>query len=338
MSSLKDIFVSVGIIVPSPEDDIESTVQTVRETLSSHYAHYEILVIDSERNSRIFTEKMDSILWKMTQVRYIRLLRNVSTKVLFSAGLENAIGDIVVVSLPKFLTPENILRSVELCCEGNDVVCGTWSGAKSVIYSLGSRLFRRLFGGMISYDLPENDVRFRCVSRRIINAAVNMPYFHDFVFLRLANAGGKHQTINLSADAAIKNSGEIRNSFSEAIRMVVYNTTRPLRIINALALFSSFIALMVAIYSVGIRFFRHHVVEGWTTLLFSTSVLLFLMFLVLATIGEYLVQMIMTKGNSQGYSVLFEKHSSVMLNYNELNIREDSVSDSINLTQTGRDR
>ena len=338
MSTLKDIFVSVCVIVPSFEDDIESILQTVKKTLSEHYAHYEILVVDSERNTSSFTEKMDSVLQKMTQIRYIRLFQNISAKVLFSAGFENAIGDIVVVSLPKFLTPENILQSVELCCNGNDVVCGTWNGNRSFAYSVGSWIFRKIFGDMISYDLPKNDVRFRCVSRRIINAAMNMPYFHEFVFLRLANAGGKSQTINLSAVPGINKNDRIRNSLSEAIAMVVYNTTRPLRMMNALALFSSFIALMIALYSIGIRFFRHHVVEGWTTLMFSSSFLLFLMFLILSTIGEYLVSMIMTRGNSRSYSVLFERHSSVMLNYNELNIRNDSVSDNINLTQTGRDR
>lgn len=338
MSALKDIFVSVSVIVPSPEEDIEPTLRTVRETLSSHYAHYEILVVDSERNSAAFTEKMDKLLQEMTQIRYIRLFRDVSTKVLFSAGLENAIGDIVVVSLPKFLTPENIQRSVELCCEGNDVVSGTWKGAWSPAYSVGSWLFRHLFGGMISYDLPKNDVRFRCVSRRIINAAMNMPYFHEFVFLRLANAGGKRQAIELSAAPGIRGNGQIRNSLSEAIIMVVYNTTRPLRIMNGLALFSSFVALMIAGYSVVIRFIKNHVVEGWTTMMFSSSVFFFLMFLMLATIGEYLVQMILTRGHAPSYSVLFERHSSVMLNYNELNIRNDSTSDSINRTQTGRDR
>lgn len=338
MSALKDIFVSVSVIVPSPEEDIESTLRMVRETLSAHYAHYEILVVDSERNSALFTEKMDRLLQELTQIRYIRLFRDVSTKVLFSAGLENAIGDIVVVSLPKFLTPENILRSVELCCEGNDVVCGTWKGARTAAYSAGSWLFRRLFGGMISYDLPKDDVRFRCVSRRIINAAMNMPYFHEFVFLRLANAGGKQQAIELSVAAGNRNNDQLRNSLSEAIIMVVYNTTRPLRIMNGLALFSSFVALMIAGYSVLIRFIKNHVVEGWTTLMFSSSVFFFLMFLMLATIGEYLVQMILTRGSAPSYSVLFERHSSVMLNYNELNIRNDSTSDSINRTQTGRDR
>ena len=339
MSTLKDIFVSVSVIVPSPEEDIESTLQIVGKTLSEHYAHYEILVVDSERNSPAFTEKVDSVLQKMKQIRYVRLFRNnISTKVLFAAGLENAIGDIVIISLTKFLTPENILRSVELCCSGNDVVCGVWNGGHSFTYSVGSWIFRRVFGRMISYDLPKNDVRFRCVSRRIINAAMNMSYFHEFVFLRLANAGGKSQTVELSVAPGTRKNEQVRNSFSEAIAMVIYNTTRPLRMMNALALFSSFIALMIALYSVVIRLFRDHVVEGWTTLMFSSSALLFLLFLILATIGEYMVQVIMTKGNSPGYNVLFEKHSSVMLNYNELNIREDSTSDSINLTQTGRDR
>ena len=54
-------------------------------------------------------------------------------------------------------------------------------------------------------------------------------------------------------------------------------------------------------------------------------------------INMILTKQILLKTNRQ-YTIMFEKHSSVMLNYNALNIRNNSISDSINLTQTGRDR
>ena len=68
------------------------------------------------------------------------------------------------------------------------------------------------------------------------------------------------------------------------------------------------------------------------------SFLFFFLFLILAFMGEYLVRIIFDTNQAAPYHVLSEKHSSVMLNYDELNIREDSVSSEINLTQTGRDR
>jgi hypothetical protein len=38
------------------------------------------------------------------------------------------------------------------------------------------------------------------------------------------------------------------------------------------------------------------------------------------------------------YTVIFEKHSSVMLDYNALNIKNISIAELSNQTQTGRDR
>jgi hypothetical protein len=127
-------------------------------------------------------------------------------------------------------------------------------------------------------------------------------------------------------------------SFSKAVSLLVFNTTTPLRVINMLALFSSFLALLAAVYSILVRLLKNHVVEGWTTTMLVISGLFFILFLILSFIGEYLVRLITDHGKSRPYNVIFEKHSSVMLDYEKLNIREDSVSGEINLTQSGRDR
>ncbi len=338
MSMVKDIFVSAVIVIKPHDRQAEAQLTSIQKILSEHYAHYELLVMDSESQSNEFASEMESILKKLPKVRYIRLFNIMSDKVLFAAGMENAIGDIVVASYLPCFSEGNIVQAVDLCCAGNDLVSGVSSSRKPFLLAFGGFLFRTLFGKMVHYQLPKNDLPFRCVSRRLINAAMNMDHFHEFVFLRLSNAGGKHAEFTVDNDASNYGRDSLGTAFSKAISMLIFNTTTPLRIINGLALASSFLALVFALYTIAVRLLKNHVVEGWTTMMLVISILFFMLFLILSFIGEYLVRLITDHGKREPYNVIFEKHSSVMLDFEKLNIREDSVSSEINLTQTGRDR
>jgi len=98
------------------------------------------------------------------------------------------------------------------------------------------------------------------------------------------------------------------------------------------------LCIVFALYSLVVNYFKETVVEGWTTLMLVLSSMFFMMFLILAFIGEYLVRIIADHSERSPYQVIFERHSSVMLHFDTLNIRKNSTSSNINLTQTGRDR
>lgn len=61
-------------------------------------------------------------------------------------------------------------------------------------------------------------------------------------------------------------------------------------------------------------------------------------FLILSFISEYLNRILVEQSNSNGYSIVFEKNSKVMINLDRINVLEQSLSQTDNLVQTGRDR
>lgn len=337
MKEVKDIFVSVVALVLPGQHGIEDSLKTIESVLASHYAHFEILLVDTEECIGV-DQEMDSILKKISKIRYLRLFHTVSLRVLTAAGMENAIGDIIVSGNIAYLSPENIVRAVDCCCSGYDVVNGVTAGRRSLPYLVGSKVFRFLFGKMISYNLPENDTFFRCISRRALNASLNTPHFYKFVFLRLNNCGGKQCNLKIDIPKPLFRKYSCKNTISTAISLLIFNTTTPLRVMNGIALFSSFLCILFALYSLMVNYFKETVVEGWTTLMLVLSSMFFMMFLILAFIGEYLVRIIADRADLSPYQVMFERHSSVMLHFDTLNIRENSTSSNINLTQTGRDR
>ena len=338
MNTRKDVFVSAVMIRPDKEH-FQDDLISLSNILSSNYLHYEIVVINTVSSKGIPEELIDAALKQIKHIRYIKIFNNVDDNTLFAAGIENTIGDIIVASYPEFLTEHNIKESVDQCFAGNDVVNGLSKTKTGLFYRISKRISRKILSRLLSYDIPYNDTFFRCISRRALNGAMGTRHFHKFVFLRLANTCEKQA--NLELDWARPCKAESRrfvDSFSRTVSAVIFNSTFPLRIMNAGALLGCFITLLIAVYTIAIKLLKDKVVEGWTTLMLATSCLFFFLFMILTFIGEYLIRIIFDNNTAAPYHVLSEKHSSVMLNYNELNIREDSVSSEINLSQTGRDR
>lgn len=61
-------------------------------------------------------------------------------------------------------------------------------------------------------------------------------------------------------------------------------------------------------------------------------------FLILSLFGEYLARLLEDRADVRAYNVIYERHSSVMLDMDRLNVSQNSEADEINLVQTGRDR
>ena len=338
MNTRKDVFVSAVMICPDKEH-FQDDLTGLSRILSSNYLHYEIVIINTISSTDVIEEKVNAALKQIRHIRYIKVFNNPDDNILFAAGIENTIGDIIIASYPEYLTEHNIRESVDLCFSGNDVVNGLSKTKTGLLRRISKKTSRKILSHLISYNIPYNDAFFRCISRRALNGAMGTRHFHRFVFLRLANTGEKQTNIELDMLRPCKaESKGFLDSFSRAVSAVIFNSTVPLRIMNAGALFGCFITLLIAIYTIAIKLLKDKVIEGWPTLMLASSCLFFFLFMILTFIGEYLIRIIFDNNTAAPYHVLAEKHSSVMLDYNELNIREDSVSSEVNLTQTGRDR
>lgn len=338
MREVRDIFVSLVVVIdPQPKELLRSRLEAWTDILTRHYAHHEILLLDGNFPGMSDVD-VTEMLGAVQKVRYQRVQGAASREVVLAAGLESAIGDIVVTFDAELITEKNVVDSVEKCCEGNDVVCGIAKSKRPLLYSIGSWIFRTFFGKMVGYDLPQNDTWSRCLSRRVINAAIESINFHPFVFLRLAHAAGHYATIPVEFPTTWRKRYSFHCAVRSTITLIVFNTVQPMRFINMMALSISIVSAFAAAYTVVVQFVNDSVVEGWTTLMLFLSGMFFCLFSVLAFLGEYLVRVVLENHNIRPYSVTYEKHSSVMLDLNELNIRESSVSDTINRTQTGRDR
>lgn len=329
-----DAFVSVVLIV-SDSSAYEAAV-SIQQELHNKYSDYEIVMI-AQGVEPITSKPLDDILLRLPSVRYIQLSGLRSNDVAWAAGLENAIGDFVVL-FDYMSDPVSVISDiVNVCKSGFDIVVGVAKQQKTLSYKL-MRYFAGHILSAIDYHLPKDATRLRCLSRRAVNSVTTTGRFHHQFYLRIQKTG--YPSCSYTYD--IQTSRLAKKTFYCGIRnllsLLVFNSSRPLRWMSSLGLFGSSIAFLFAMYSILIHLVDGNVVQGWTTTILFMSMLFMLQFVMLAFFGEYIGRLLDDRSEQADYSVVFEKNSLVMVNQDRVNVLDQSINADKNFVQTGRDR
>ena len=328
---MKDVFISLAVILQ--KDDSLADVKSYADFLKKNYSDYEILLLSPDP-----VPEIETLLARIDKIRFLLISNAAGYEVLCAAALENAIGDISVIGNFANLTVDAIERGIARCFAGADIVIGCTDVVRPLWYRIGSSMFRAAVSRIIHYDLPKNDSGLRFVSRRAANAIIEGNRFHQNLFLQMNRCGYPRETLDYKSNEVLRKSLSVSSIFRHAVSLLILNSTKPLRFVNLLGLAASGVSFLFACYSVLIHLFKKNVVEGWTTQILFSSIQFFFLFLILSFLGEYMLRLLSNQNNNSAYNVVFEKHSSVMLDVSRLNVLNESVSDEINLTQTGRDR
>lgn len=328
-------FVSVVTVIYGHLDEVYEPLKTLGQTLDESYSDYEIVVVIPGVKST-HAQIEDRILKDINCVRIILLSSPVYHDVALAACLENAIGDFVVLWNPAADPIEIVPQLVEQCRAGSDIVIGVTNKVRSLRYSLIRKMMNVALR-TIDYDIPANSTSLRCLSRRAVNAVTRIGKFHHQFYLRIQKTGYTASSFNYMPIK--ENEGaNIIESLRRLLRLMVFNSARPLRWMSMLGLFGSVAGLMFACYSVLIHLVSGHVVEGWTTTVLFMSVMFIIQFVMMAFFGEYLGRMLDENSAQAGYAVVYERNSDVMVNADRVNVLETSLMHEPNNVQTGRDK
>lgn len=321
----QDAFVSVVIVADVPLVGLAKCLVELLANLTTRYSDYEIVVISQGpvEASRDWREE-DSLLEDTSCIRWIQLSGHVHPDVAWAAALENAIGDYVVMYDPHRDPLRSIWETVHLCQSGFDIVVGVAPQQKTTAYGV----FRPLADSLLTaagYSLPRNSTTLRCASRRTINAVTRTGRFHHQLYMRIQKTGFPQTTY----DYELKNENTQHRTLvaggRKLIRLLVFNSSVPLRWMSTLGLLGSLAAFIFASYSLAAHFIFGTIVEGWTTTILFMSILFLLQFVMLAFFGEYLGRLLDERSGQADYSVVFEKTSRRMVGGDRVNVASDSV-------------
>jgi len=333
-----DSFISVALVQDQPLATLEGILRSIQRELNSRYSDYEVVVI-GQGTATAYTQQDEAVLQNIPSLRYILLASRVQSDVAWAAALENAIGDFVVMFNPAADPVQAIAETVAICKSGFDVVVGVASKSQTLAYKIFRSMANRMLT-LVDYSLPRDATGLRCLSRRAVNSVTCTGRFHHQLSMRIQKTGYPQTAYNytlLSTEQPVP-PRSLLAGVRDLLRLIVFNSSRPLRWMSGVGLLGSFSAFLFAMYSLLVHLVKGHVVEGWTTTILFMSALFMMQFIMMAFFGEYLGRLLDDRSEQADYSVVFEKNSAVMVNRDRVNVIGDSVSAEVNLVQTGRDR
>lgn len=319
-----ETFVSIVLILDDIEiNSFEVYLKKLQQYLDQRYTDYEILLID--QNKKNFPPSVkETLLETVSSIRWISLSFQVDIDVALSAGIENAIGDFVLLLRPN-IDPISIVNDmIEESSHGYDVIIGIAEHPRTMGYKIARTLSNKILHA-INYRIPKNATPVRCLSRRAINTVLRTGQLNHQFFIKVANTGYPTKNYNyklLNLDALKKRT--LISGISQSIQLMIFNSTKPLRWISILGILGSFSAFIFAIYSIVINLIKDDVIEGWTSMVFFSSFLFMILFIILAFLGEYIARLLNENSNQRSYYISSEETSSVMLETDRFNVLRQS--------------
>jgi len=311
-----DCFVSVVCRLRNHAKIVDAFINDICEVLEANYTNYELVLID-DRSEDDTVERVVAMLEQYRCIRLVQLSQTMGLETAIAAGLETAIGDFVVVMSPDHDPAGEIVKAVETSRKGSDVVVGVTD--KKGQYGLVFRMLRAIFYVLYDYIFKVKRIRnttdFRVFSRKAVNALTSIRQKQRFLDILISTIGFKTTTHEYKQ--ASRSGGSPAMKLSIAIRrgiyMIIFNSSFPLRFVNALGILGSLAALSYAVYVIVINIVKDNVREGWTTISFVFSILFFLLFFILALLGEYIGRLLQETADRPLYYILDEKSSKTMI-------------------------
>ncbi len=318
-------FVSVVLIEKDiPENGLSKSITDISRFLSKRYSDYEIVVIEEGVHIQN-TELWEKLLGEIDSIRVIQVSSNLDRETALFVGLENAIGDHVVLFNPSTDPVEIIEKGVEKNNVGYDIVGGV---DINPIQSISYRIMRPIishFLKKIGYTNERNSTEFYCFSRNAVNSLTISSSRKYNLHVRVSQCAMNKTTIAYKIEHQYSNNRKrVRSSFPYAMNMILFNSVAPLKYMAMLGVFASIFSLLFATYSFIQKLLNNTTVEGWASITILISLLFTILFVILSFFSEYLTRLLDEANQGKPYWIINEKTSSVMVNEERYNVLDNS--------------
>lgn len=327
-------FLSVVVVAEGPLDEVERHLESLETVLADTYpVHEVVLVLPGARGQVAWARALGE---RQPNLQVVGLMRNVRDEVAFTAGLDGALGDVVVTARLGVDRPEDIVRCARMIGEDTAVVVGV-EASPAAGRRMALRLSRALASRSMGQNIPTVSLGLRGYSRPALDAW--LPRRDRDRVLRLLPSISGYPWAVMPYDSGERTQPRPASSFRQVVRSIFYASGRPLRVAVGLALLASMANLLYALYVVAVGLISGSAVEGWTSMSLQMSFMFFLLSVVIAIMAEFMFQSNETTNELPIYRVAFEATSSVLSARDMLNVDAAAPGDApgSGATATGRD-
>ncbi len=284
----------LSIVCPAfnEEANLDAFAIAVEAAMRALGQSYEIVFVNDGSS--------DSSLAVMSRLRETRgriaivdLSRNFGKEIATTAGLDQAVGDAVVVMDADLQDPPEVIgRMIEGWREGYDVVYARRRERRgdTPMKRMTAALFYKIIHRIGEVDIPENVGDFRLMSRKAVDAVCSMREHHRFMKGIFAWVGFPSKAVLY--DRAPRVAGSTKWNYwrlwNLSIEGITSSTLAPLKISTYFGFATAFVAFLAGAFFIFKTLFFGDPVPGFPTLVVVVLFLGGIQLMVLGVIGEYL--------------------------------------------------
>lgn len=311
-----DLLVSVVVPLENDHDILPGFIADIDAVMRDHFSDYELIFVDdgSMDGTRSFFERAKA---EIHCLRYFRLTRPFGLEVAIACGLEQAIGDVIVVLNPAVDPPTLIPRFVQKARDTDGIVVGVKTGRshRPLPYRLSYAIYFALCRLFLDRSQLYGATHFIGLTRTALNALLKIK--DSFRYIRVLAMYAGFAVTSVSYEYVDRRTPPRRRRplplLAAAGNMIVSNSDRPLRVAALLSAAASVADFAYIIHILAVRLFWADVEPGWASTNLFTAVMFFMMFLVLGTLCLYLAQIRSEIKSRPLYVVQAELQSDVTL-------------------------
>ena len=269
---------------------LDELVRRIIQSLESISSDYEIILVDDACPENSW-EKIEHLANENPKIKGIKLSRNFGQHYAITAGLDYATGDwVVVMDCDLQDQPEEISKLLRKAQEGYDIVLAQRENRKDTfIKKTYSKVFYRTLGYLTGSEQDETIANFGIYNHKVVIEIVKMresiryfPTMVKWVGFRVAKVPVEH-----SERTEGKSSYNLKRMLNLALDIVLAYSDKPLRLTIKFGVIISFVAIIMALYTLIKWLTGGIVVIGYASLITSIWFLSGCILITLGVVGLY---------------------------------------------------
>lgn len=298
----EQVFISAIVYVRNEENNIASGLEKLNNSLSENFNNYEIILINDASSDKTLLNARIAKDYLLGNLTIINLSRRHGIEKAMNAGLVKSIGDFIfeIENINYDYSLDLLHTLFKTAIAGNDIV----AASPNTGLSLTSKLFYKLVNNFSYLKLDLKTESIRIVSRRALNAMLNLREKVRYRKALYAYTGFKKHLISYDPLYKVKSdkSKLNRENISTAFDVIVSFSNIGLKISHYLSIVFLLFSLFMAGYAIYNFFFNKNIVQGWTTLMILISFGFTGLFFIVGMIGEYISRILIEIQNRPFYT------------------------------------
>ena len=286
----------ISVVIPMyyEEDVAEECYKRVSNCLKSLKDYnYEIIVVNDGSKDKTL-EILQKLANNDTNLKVISFSRNFGHQAAVTAGLKHTTGDVVVIIDADLQDPPELIADMlKLWEEGNEVIYAKRKVRKgeSKFKLYTAKAFYKVLNGLSDIEIPKDTGDFRMADRKVIDVINSLPEHNKFLRGLFSWVGFKQVPIEYERKEryAGKTKYPFKKMFKLAADGIISFSTKPLKIIGGIGVFSIIISFLVLVYSILSYIFNwNELMPGWTSIMVSITFFAGVQLLAIWMMSEYI--------------------------------------------------